>query len=96
MSHRRHLAAIVVLVVLAMVAACNRGGTETSARPRVGLVLKTLNSPFFIEMQRGAEEAAKRLRQRRRRRKTRGQVTVWACQQEAQARMNSAVKLTAM
>jgi ribose transport system substrate-binding protein len=61
MSHRRRLAAIVVLVVLAMVAACNRGGTETSARPRVGLVLKTLNSPFFIEMQRGAEEAAKRL-----------------------------------
>ena len=30
-------------------------------RPRVALVLKTLNSPFFIEMQRGAEEAAKTL-----------------------------------
>jgi ribose transport system substrate-binding protein len=31
------------------------------ARPRVALVLKTLNSPFFIEMQKGAQEAATRL-----------------------------------
>ena len=61
MSHRRRLAALVVLVVLSAIAACNRGETGTSARPRVGLVLKTLNSPFFIEMQRGADEAAKRL-----------------------------------
>ncbi|MEO5761594.1 MAG: sugar ABC transporter substrate-binding protein [Vicinamibacteria bacterium] len=29
-----------------------------SAKPRVGFVLKTLNSPFFIEMQKGAVEAA--------------------------------------
>jgi ribose transport system substrate-binding protein len=61
MSHRRRLAALVVLVVLSAATACNRGETGTSARPRVGLVLKTLNSPFFIEMQRGADEAAKRL-----------------------------------
>ena len=33
---------------------------ETEA-PRVALVLKTLNSPFFIDMERGAQEAAKRL-----------------------------------
>ena len=62
MSHRRHLAAFLVLAAASGVA-CNRGvgvGIE-SARPRVGLVLKTLNSPFFIEMQRGAEEAARRL-----------------------------------
>ena len=26
--------------------------------PRVALVLKTLNSPFFIDMERGAQEAA--------------------------------------
>jgi ribose transport system substrate-binding protein len=61
MSHRRRLAALVLLVVLSLVTACNRGQTGTSARPRIGLVLKTLNSPFFIEMQRGADEAAKRL-----------------------------------
>ncbi|HVD94006.1 MAG TPA: sugar ABC transporter substrate-binding protein [Vicinamibacterales bacterium] len=61
MSHRRHLAAFLVLAAASGVAACNRGVGIESARPRVGLVLKTLNSPFFIEMQRGAEEAARRL-----------------------------------
>jgi len=33
----------------------------TPEAPRVALVLKTLNSPFFIDMERGAQEAAKRL-----------------------------------
>lgn len=41
--------------------ACNRDQSTSDGRPRVALVLKTLNSPFFIEMQRGAEEAARRL-----------------------------------
>ncbi len=42
--------------------ACRRGGpSQTQTRPRVALVLKTLNSPFFIDMQRGAEEAAARV-----------------------------------
>jgi ribose transport system substrate-binding protein len=40
---------------------CNRGAPASDAKPRVALVLKTLNNPFFIDMQRGAEEAAKRL-----------------------------------
>jgi ribose transport system substrate-binding protein len=41
---------------------CNREpATDTSERPRVALVMKTLNNPFFIEMQRGAEKAAKDL-----------------------------------
>jgi ribose transport system substrate-binding protein len=45
------------------VAGCNRGGetAATTGRPRVALVLKTLNSPFFNDMQRGAQEAASRL-----------------------------------
>ena len=42
-------------------ASCNREQTASDGRPRVALVLKTLNNPFFIEMQRGAEEAAKAL-----------------------------------
>jgi ribose transport system substrate-binding protein len=33
----------------------------TPEAPRVALVLKTLNSPFFIDMEKGAQEAAKRL-----------------------------------
>jgi ribose transport system substrate-binding protein len=41
--------------------ACNRSGGTRSDRPRVALVLKTLNSPFFNDMQRGAQEAATRL-----------------------------------
>lgn len=42
-------------------AACNRNTGSGDGRPRVALVLKTLNNPFFIEMQRGAEEAARTL-----------------------------------
>lgn len=41
---------------------CNR--TEPGAndsRPRVALVVKTLNSPFFLDMQRGAQKAAEQL-----------------------------------
>jgi ribose transport system substrate-binding protein len=42
--------------------ACNRGAPAASnGKPRVALVMKTLNNPFFIEMQRGAEDAAKKL-----------------------------------
>ena len=39
-------------------AACQRGAPAATARPRVALVLKTLNSPFFIDMQKGAQKAA--------------------------------------
>jgi ribose transport system substrate-binding protein len=54
---------IVISVVcgaaLLAASACNRGGGETAAtKPRVALVLKTLNSPFFNDMQRGAQGAA--------------------------------------
>src|SRR5436190_10991938 len=58
-------------VTCAFLAGCNRGdktsaGASTSgAAPAAGqltvaLVVKTLNNPFFIEMQKGAEEAAKK------------------------------------
>src|SRR4029078_6015640 len=51
-----------LLAVFALAAAgCNRDAGPKSSRPRVALVMKTLNNPFFIDMQRGAEEAAKRL-----------------------------------
>lgn len=56
---------IIVLLcsVLAASAACNRtppAKEGEAARPTVALVLKTLNSPFFIEMQRGAQAEADR------------------------------------
>ena len=42
---------------------CHRGeAPREGGPPRVAFVLKTLNSPFFIDMQRGAREAAARLK----------------------------------
>ena len=35
--------------------------TTTATKPTVALVLKTLNHPFFVDMRRGAQEAADRL-----------------------------------
>lgn len=52
---------VLLLIVTVAAAACNRERAGSGGRPRVALVLKTLNSPFFIEMQRGAQEAASRL-----------------------------------
>lgn len=51
---------LVLLAVAAAVVSCNRSGGN-SGRPKIALVLKTLNNPFFIDMQKGAEDAAKRL-----------------------------------
>ena len=44
-------------IALALVTACNREG-GSSGGPTVALVLKTLNNPFFIEMEAGARAAA--------------------------------------
>lgn len=53
-----------------LMSGCNRGDPSATApagsgaaagKPTIALVVKTLNNPFFIEMQQGAEEAAKRL-----------------------------------
>lgn len=51
-----------LLVSLFLLPACNRSeNAGVNPGPRVAFVLKTLNNPFFIDMQRGAEEAASRL-----------------------------------
>lgn len=55
----RHAIVALALLLIPAAAACNRAGSDGSAaRPRIALVLKTMNSPFFIDMQRGAERAA--------------------------------------
>jgi ribose transport system substrate-binding protein len=53
---------IVLLAALAGLS-CGRDASVGvgSDRPRVALVLKTLNHPFFVDMRRGAQEAADRL-----------------------------------
>jgi ribose transport system substrate-binding protein len=55
------LLVLFVVSCCSWLAACNRGEPARGGRPRVAFVLKTLNSPFFNDMQRGAEAAAKRL-----------------------------------
>src|SRR4051812_22488545 len=52
-----------VLVAAALTASCNRGPvtTDRDRKPTVALVLKTLNHPYFVDMRRGAQEAADRL-----------------------------------
>jgi ribose transport system substrate-binding protein len=37
---------------------CNRAAPAATDKPTVALVLKTLNHPFFVDMRRGAQEAA--------------------------------------
>src|SRR5918995_3115844 len=58
--HRLNLFLIALLVCGSV--SCNRQEpTETANRRPVALVLKTLNHPFFVDMRRGAQEAADRL-----------------------------------
>jgi ribose transport system substrate-binding protein len=39
---------------------CQRGGSPATDKPTIALVLKTLNNPFFIDMEKGAQEAARK------------------------------------
>jgi ribose transport system substrate-binding protein len=62
----RRKAAGTVLAFLALatsIGGCNRQSTDAGApgRTRVAFVMKTLNHPFFLDMKRGAEEAAGKL-----------------------------------
>jgi len=54
--------ALLVLLAMGLIAVgCNRGNPATTGgAPRVAFVMKTLNHPFFLDMQRGAQEAADR------------------------------------
>jgi len=52
----------VLLVILSVTfLSCQRGTEQAGGAPRIALVLKTANNPFFIDMQKGAEEAARKL-----------------------------------
>lgn len=50
-----------LVLVAALLGACNRAAAPGTSGVRVAFVMKTLNHPFFIDMQRGADEAARRL-----------------------------------
>jgi ribose transport system substrate-binding protein len=59
----RHLFIVTILnaFFLFILMSCQRGDKTNQAGPVVALVMKTLNNPFFIDMQRGAEDAAKKV-----------------------------------
>lgn len=56
---RRRTALLVLLAIVSI--SCNRAAPAEDGRKTVALVLKTLNHPFFVDMRRGAQEAADRL-----------------------------------
>ena len=67
-----HLTLLLCAFAGMLASGCNRGdksaggatgsgaGGGSADKPTVALVVKTLNNPFFIDMQKGAEEAAKK------------------------------------
>lgn len=57
----RTLNRVVFTALALMTLSCNRAAPEGGDRRNVALVLKTLNHPFFVDMRRGAQEAADRL-----------------------------------
>jgi ribose transport system substrate-binding protein len=52
---------ILSLFILLLLIGCQRGDNTNKEGPLVALVMKTLNNPFFIDMQKGAEDTAKKL-----------------------------------
>lgn len=54
---KRILAIAVMLVLVALVAGCQRGGGEGGGA-RIGLSVSTLNNPFFVTLRDGAQSAA--------------------------------------
>lgn len=58
---KKGLVLIVSVILSLTLLSCQRGTDQSGGAPRVALVLKTANNPFFIDMQKGAEDAAKKL-----------------------------------
>ena len=57
----RNLTLLFVVALALLAASCNRATPQAGDKKTVALVLKTLNHPFFVDMRRGAQEAADRL-----------------------------------
>lgn len=57
----RKISLVLISALAVCSLSCNRPVPESTDKPRIALVLKTLNHPFFVDMRRGAQEAADRL-----------------------------------
>lgn len=53
--------AIFLFAIILALIACQRGEKSANDVPAVAVVMKTLNNPFFVDMQKGAAAAAKKL-----------------------------------
>ncbi|MDA0346665.1 MAG: sugar ABC transporter substrate-binding protein [Verrucomicrobia bacterium] len=58
---KKYLQILMAIGLVGLVVSCNRGKQDDDGKPTVALVLKTLNNPYFIDMEKGAQEAADRL-----------------------------------
>jgi ribose transport system substrate-binding protein len=58
---KKGLILILLGALLFTFVSCQRGQEQAGGAPRIAFVMKTANNPFFIEMQKGAEEEAKKL-----------------------------------
>ena len=61
MKKCKHIIFLLAVVSLFAVTNCGRGDKPAAEGFTIALVLKTLNNPFFIDMQKGAEDAASKL-----------------------------------
>jgi len=52
---------LTLLLLVSFHSACQRGVKQEGAGPEVALVLKTLNNPFYVDMEKGAQDAAQKL-----------------------------------
>src|SRR5262245_44045101 len=60
-SMNKLLIGVAAGVLLLSTVGCQRNQSTSDGRPTIALVVKTLNNPFFNDMQKGAEEAAQKL-----------------------------------
>ncbi len=58
---RKNLILILLAILSITFLSCQRGNDQAGGAPKIAFVMKTANNPFFIEMQKGAEDAAKKL-----------------------------------
>ena len=62
MKEKIILISLILLLSFLIISGCQRTEEKQFEGRTIGLVLKTLNHPFFIDMQKGAEDAAEKLK----------------------------------
>ena len=61
MKRVKFIIAFVICFSLVVFIRCQREDNNKDDKPVIALVMKTLNNPFFIDMEKGANETAEKL-----------------------------------